>query len=214
MKNPKQLHVEGKADQYAIASLMSWHVEWGSREKDWPVLICAAGSYSEMLENNYIPTLLQTNSKALSNIGFVIDADLSCEGRWDSLRRLCLPLFPDIPIDLPTGGLIVVNGDRRLGVWIMPDNSSLGMLETFIASLIECDDPDLWKFTKQASGDALDHNAKYKIYHLDKAHVHAWLAWQNPPGQPLGEAFLTKCLNAKHELAKPFINWFRELYEV
>ncbi|EQD64650.1 hypothetical protein B1A_08755 [mine drainage metagenome] len=45
--------------------------------------------------------------------------------------------FPELPDSLPKAGLILDNQqEKRLGVWIMPDNNSRGMMETFLSTLV------------------------------------------------------------------------------
>ncbi|WP_420537572.1 DUF3226 domain-containing protein [Ferrovum myxofaciens] len=41
----------------------------------------------------------------------------------------------------PINGLIyAINRRKRLGVWIMPDNNSRGMMETFLSTLVKTDE--------------------------------------------------------------------------
>jgi hypothetical protein len=51
-----------------------------------------------------------------------------------------------------------------------------------------------------------------KDAHLDKARIHTWLAWQDPPGRQLHQAIMERILAPESENAQPFIRWFKELY--
>ena len=50
--------------------------------------------------------------------------------------------------------------------------------------------------------------------HTDKANIHTWLAWQNPPGPQLHNTVMEKILNPRHPQAQTFINWFENLYNL
>jgi hypothetical protein len=54
--------------------------------------------------------------------------------------------------------------------------------------------------------------APYGDTHYDKAVMHTWLAWMEPPGRPFGTAFLARMLDAGASMAEPFLKWLRDLY--
>ena len=71
-------------------------------------------------------------------LGIVLDANDSPATRWQSISdRLAslgiqTPATPD-----PDGTIIASTGDiPRIGIWLMPDNRSLGELEDFVAQMI------------------------------------------------------------------------------
>jgi hypothetical protein len=210
----KFLLTEGKDDAFAIASLMSHYVTpWGHREEQWPVKIEAAGSVTELLNAVYISSWFKR--AGLEAIGILLDADEDFEGRWASIRRTCLPLFDDLPTDIPSEGLISIKaGAPRLGVWIMPDNGSAGMLETFLTYLVPDSNRQVWEHAIESCERARDMGAPFRQPHLDKAHIHTWLAWQDPPGDPFGVAIKSKCLNPDCPAATSFAHWFLDLYQL
>ncbi len=53
----------------------------------------------------------------------------------------------------------------------------------------------------------------FKKVHTSKAEIHTYLAWQNEPGMPLGLAITAQVLDGKHELAKTFSQWLKELFK-
>jgi len=210
----KFLLVEGKDDAHAVQGLVSHFVEWGSVERDWPVKIEQAGSDSELLRPSYVRNSLKV--PGLEAVGIVVDANGGLDRRWASLRNTCAPLglgpFPDRP---PAEGFVVANvGGVRLGIWIMPDNRSDGMLETFLQYLVPAEDQRLWEHAKAASGEAKELGAPFKAVHEDKAHIHTWLAWQDPPGRPFGQALKARCLDPNSPAAQPFVDWFVRLFEL
>lgn len=97
----------------------------------------------------------------------------------------------------------------------MPDNVSVGMIETFLGLFVKDPSLGLWPFIDAHCRDAKRlHNAPYKDAHLDKALIHAWLAIQDPPGCQLHVAVLAKALEPTSPLADPFVKWFRALFLV
>lgn len=124
--------------------------------------------------------------------------------------------MPAIPVDLPPDGLVMENDEGlRFGVWLMPNCSSKGMLETFLALFIDDQATGLWPFVQAHCKEAKEnHQAPYRDAHLDKALIHAWLALQDPPGQQLHSAIIQNILKPNSPQGEPFVNWFRKLYVV
>jgi len=119
-----------------------------------------------------------------------------------------------MPETLPVTGLIHANEDgRKVGVWLMPDNQSRGMLETFLMFLAPQDD-DVVEHAEEACKTARDLGAPFRPVHFVKAKVHTWLAWQDEPGAQLHEAVRERVLNPESEYASPFVGWFRSLFEL
>lgn len=209
----KFLLVEGKDDAYAVAGLMGSHVAWGDSEEDWPVMIVPAGSDTQLLDRSYLDNWFRRSG--LEALGILLDANDNFLGRWTGLRNTCIRRFPRMPEELPTEGLILAaSGAPRFGVWIMPDNRSRGMLETFLGFLVPEGGEELWDYAIDASSEARSRGAAFKDAHRDKAHVHTWLAWQDPPGRPFGEALKAKCLQPDSPAGRPFVEWFIRLFEL
>jgi hypothetical protein len=111
-----------------------------------------------------------------------------------------------LPPTAPAEGLVVDAGEgRRFGAWLIPDNQAVGMMETWLEHLRPGLDSDLQEHTRNAMRAARDHGAPWKEVHADKAEIHPWPAWQDPPGQQLHGALMRSMLDASSENAKPFI---------
>src|ERR1700688_2190257 len=209
----KRLLVEGYDDLYAVAELMGHHIDWPEKKTAAPIVIEARGGIKNILDQDTIP--LRLKSPEVEILGVLIDANDNIGGRWSSVRGICLPFFPAIPVKLPEIGLNLNNDSgKRLGVWIMPDNKSKGMLETFLRYLVPVAATPIWEYAQKTVDNAVKTGAPCKTKHLDKAHIHTWLAWQDPPGERFGTAILQKVLDAKAGGATTFVKWFRNLYEV
>lgn len=176
----KQLLVEGQDDKFSVVSLMEPHVHWPNEPRGWPVFVDAVGSVSEILNPTYVRTKLKESG--LEALGIMIDADNEPAARWNSFRSICLPMFPGIPIELPTRGLVAQNGSGvRLGLWLMPDCSSSGMLETFLRHLVPDPAQPLWKHAELSFDTAGSLGAPVETCMLTKRKsTHGWLGRIRP----------------------------------
>ena len=93
----------------------------------------------------------------------------------------------------------------------MPDNQIPGMLEDFVASLIPREDALLAKAeTVLQELEATGIN-RYSILQHPKALIHTWLAWQENPGMPMGQAITARVLSSSQPGAIAFIAWLGRL---
>ena len=213
--NPRRLVVEGYDDLYSVREIMRTHIEWpDTNESEYPVYIDIGYGVNEILNENYMGVLLK--SPTIKNLGIMIDADEKrAWQRYRSLYDLCRASFPDMPDTLPFEGLVVNNApaEKRLGIWIMPDNRSQGDLETFLRDLVP--DQPLWEYAERCTESAKkDWNAPYRNAHTNKAKLYSWLSWQDPPVQNPGRALRSGALDATVPATQTFIKWFRKLYDL
>jgi len=212
--NPKVLLVEGNQETRTIPELMKRNgVTWEVNNEP-VVYIRGNEGYKNLVKPDVITTEL--NASGLSALGVVIDADNNPLGRWESIRNASRQSIPDIPKLLPEEGLIHTTSEGiKFGIWIMPDNKTEGMLETFLAYLISSEKEELWQFAQRATQEAKSKDAPFKDSHRDKANIYTWLAWQNPPGLQLHQAVMKKSiLNSLHPNAQKFVTWFKNLYDL
>lgn len=209
--NPNQLLVEGKDDEFLIPYLMDNFVVWGDREEDWPVQIESFDGVKNLLK----PAIIRAELKrpGLKALGIIVDADDQRDARWATVAGHCRGTVSDFPDHLPAEGLIHQSASGlRVGVWIMPDNQSVGMLETFLREMVPADQAPLWAFAQRARAEAKSHGATYSEVHRDKADIHTHLAWLDPPGQQLHTAMYRKALDARTPLGLRFARWFVGLF--
>lgn len=208
----KMLLVEGDEDQRVIPWLIEAHgVAWGPRENP-VVFIKDFGGIEALLNPGAIEMELKT--RGLEALGILVDADDDANRRWLRIRTRCQAAFPNLPQSLPAAGLVETNADGlKLGVWLMPDNCSCGMLETFLACLLPDASHPLWIHANNSVVEAKSLNAPFIDAHEDKARIHTWLAWQDPPGRQLHDAVKFQMLKPS-PLSAPFVAWFRSLYGV
>jgi hypothetical protein len=210
---PNVLIVEGMEDLKTIPYIMESNgVIWPSPTKA-PVWIEQYEGYSNILKPETIETELKASG--LKVLGMIIDADENANNRWAEVRQSCLSSSLDLPEDLPQDGLIYTTATGvKFGVWMMPDNTSRGMLETFLSLMIPETSTPLWQYAQEATEEAKNQGALFIPSHTDKANIYTWLAWQRPPGQPFPYAVKDKILDPNHPKVQVFINWFKTLYSL
>jgi hypothetical protein len=208
----KVLIVEGVDDKGCVIGLMRNYIEWPTREP-WPVLIKHAGGASEVLKPAFLST--QLKERGVRIVGIMLDADANPSGRYQSIRNTCSRLLFSLPETLPAGGGIAQNqGGMKVGIWIMPDNSSEGYIETFLRYLVPDKEEPIWQHAINSVESAKRLGAQYPDKDIPKAHLFTWLAWQSVPGQQPGIALTKHILNPDSPHAAPFVKWFRDLFEV
>ena len=121
-KFDKKLLVEGNDDQ---------HVIWALCEK-FKILENFDVIDSDGIENLNLQLPIRFKQSEVNTIGIIIDADQDIRARWNSLKDKLSQLGYKVPNDLPIEGLILKEGDIKVGVWIMPNNNLNGMIEDCI----------------------------------------------------------------------------------
>lgn len=157
-----------------------------------------------------VSTVLKT---AYETVGIVLDADNDISNVWERLKSILANLGYDVPNDPNTYGTILKEkGKRTVGIWIMPDNENIGMLENFLMELVPSDDA-LFPYVDRVLEDIeLQGLNLYTKAHKHKVRIHTWLAWQKEPGLPLGIAITKEMFNQDAELCTRFVNWVNDLF--
>jgi hypothetical protein len=207
-KGPYRLIVEGVDDLYSIINLMGRHgLDWEAPSPALPHLESATG-IDELLK------ALPRAALLYERFGIVVDADLDHAHRWlqvhDRLkgRGVTLPEAPSIDGVIVPG---IRSPTARIGVWLMPDNQSPGILEDFLARLVPADNR-CWRHAEEATTQARALGAPLAEKDQTKGALHAWLAWQSDPGVPFGMALRMKVLGHDSPDAVRFAAWFKRLF--
>lgn len=211
---PGRLLVEGGSDYHFFSHLF---VKRGLDEKiENKVIpkgfeIRASGDCIQVIDG-----LVQLkDSDDLEALGIIVDADLNLDKRWQEIRNTLsyLNLGYELPEQPDPEGCIVI-GEKRLGVWLMPDNQISGILEHFVSWMVP-DKPEnpLWKHVEQ-SIETLPNGPLFPQKDLAKAQLSTWLAWQKEPGHPIGVAISMGYVDHSAPSADTFINWIKRLFQV
>lgn len=207
LKNPKRLLVEGADEKRTVPELIeALGVPWGERRSEWIVEIRDEGGRSNLLDRKRLS--LHLDDPSVTHLGLIVDADTDAGATYRAARGLCVDHFPALPETASGSGVIAVEGGRTFGIWIMPDNLGPGMLETFLGLLAE-PDAALWSHARAATTRAVELGAPVEAAHLDKAYIHTWLAWREPPGRQLHDAIKLHQLRPGAPVAVDFLGWFR-----
>lgn len=199
MPGIERLHVEGINDFHVVRNLL---LGFGLRIED-----------QDIKKHDGVDALLNNASNIVRladrSIGIIVDADLESgvARRWQSLRGKLGGLV-DLPEDPDPNGYVGIyeKTETLVGVWVMPDNVSDGTLEDFLVNLIP-DGTMLFEYACTSTTKAREHGAGFKEVHGRKAEIYTWLAWQEEPGKPYGQAVTAGYFRKDAELAERFKVW-------
>jgi len=198
-----RVYVEGYDDAHFLR-----HFLIATLKRDLPVNekagISWAGDFSRLLR---IPNAVQVQTD-FERLAIIVDANADPAKRWEQLRAevTCAPLPEDPEED---GTILAFPTGRNIGIWIMPDNSEPGSLESFLSTIRSTEDPqpELWDKASQC----IPANALFASKDRPKAELHTWLAWQKEPGPSFKVAFGIGCFDLSHPLAQRLADFFRRL---
>ena len=149
-------------------------------------------------------------------VGIVMDADTDLDARWQSLRDRLVKLgyvaMPDIPaadgtiIDPPPGTLL-----PRVGIWIMPDNQTKGILEDFLRFLVP-EGSELFDHVTTSVATIPEGERRFSELAEPKTLIHTWLAWQKDPGTPFGTAITARFLDPDVAQVDVLVSWLKRLF--
>lgn len=210
MEHREILLVEGTDDRHVIKHIRERNASCFQRE--FSIKTCSG------IDNLLKEFPLQCNGSDVEIVGAVVDADGNVGGRWQSLRdRLKgnrkLPRLPNSP---PRGGYVSPQPPAelrpRIGIWMMPDNSSRGTMEDFLYEMIR--QPDLLlDQAEECIDDVVAKNLnRFRQSERKKALLHTWLAWQKQPGRPYGTAIAGGTLDSTAGQAPDFVQWLSNLF--
>lgn len=206
-RSDKNAHllVEGKNDQHVVWALCEAY----KLPETFDVLVPGDGGIEAVLQD--IPARL--DESGLKSLGIMLDADEDIQACWAGVRRRLEAAGYILPQQPVREGFITVLPDRpKVGVWVMPDNQLPGMLEDFVSYLIPQNDglkPIAEKTLQSLEKKKLN---LYKPTYRSKALIHTWLAWQETPGMPMGQAITVRALQHDQSLANSFVNWLQRLF--
>lgn len=142
-------------------------------------------------------------------LGILMDADMDVSARWQSIDDRLRKEGVRLPSRPKVGGTII-EGDLRVGVWLMPDNSTPGELEDFVAELVPTDDP-VWPLAERYIDSISKEDRQFSPGKELRARLHAWLATRQEP-QKMGAAIRAGSLDATSSPAKALAGWLTAVF--
>lgn len=168
-----------------------------------------------------LPILLnQIKAGDVDNLGIVLDADYPPDnnGGFDKKFQLIANKLTGAGYNIPPKprhkfGQIFTHPDGlpSIGLWIMPDHQSDGMLEGFVEGMIS--DGTQISLLNHAglSIKSLPATLFNSKLHLTKAKVFTWRAWQKSPGISLSRALKDSILDRSKSVN--FENWLKQVFK-
>ncbi len=204
---PNRLIVEGLDDMHSIISLTKRHGwNWDKPQAHVPYIQNAKGVEPAL-------AAIAVTVRSYNRVGIVLDADLSLASRWDAVRNQLKEFDFDFPTTPTSEGTILQSAQKHVGIWLMPNNQSVGKLEDFLAALIPPDDKT-WPWAKESTAAArAEHAADFTENDEIKAQIHTWLAWQANPGNPFGTALTANVFAHDATVAAAFVAWMTRLFK-
>lgn len=209
------LLVEGINDCYVVANLCEQH----KLAKVFEIHNCKG--HNEALDNLEVRIQSSENPKI---IGIVLDADQpkdnpSVNSRLEAIQARLFKVCADYqtPQKINTTGWIIPNTDiyPKIGIWLMPNNSDIGMLENFLMELAKEKHEACLEFAQQCVDKVKENKlSTFRPVQHAKAVIHTYLAWHDEPGDTLGKAIKASNIDAHAPLAIDFMNWLKELFEI
>ena len=207
MADKKILLVEGTDDEHVLKHICG--------NRDIPDLdeVKPHDGVIELLESLGVRPKLSEEGDV---IGVVIDADTDISARWESIRyRITSVGYQNVPDQPEPDGTILDPPARtllpRLGVWIMPNNQTSGILEDFLRFLVP--QPNILFDHAKASVAAIpEGERRFKQLAEPKAVIHTWLAWQKEPGSPFGKAITAHFLDPNVPEVDVLAAWLKRLF--
>ncbi len=201
--NPqKLLLVEGSNDEHVICHLY----QRAGHEVDFGV--DAKGNVQQVIQS----IRNEARVPGRMSLGVVVDANDERDTRWQDISNEFSSVGIRLPPQPTTVGTVVQAGSGlpRVGVWLMPDNSSGGELEDFLSGLVPPGDL-IWPLAQTYVDDAFDRLLPRERPKRPKAEIHAWLAGKNgglPMGLSVGKGFFEH----GDPTAQTFLAWLLEVF--
>lgn len=199
------LMVEGKDDEHVVKGFC------GARKLGKIDGIVQFEGIDNLLDS--IPVRLKESG--LGALGILLDADADLAARWDAVSARLRDAGYEVPLKPSLEGLVLDAVPSKLlpkvGVWVMPDNKVTGILEDFLRMLV----PEGDKLFALISSCFEKLPADVVLFSEEakpKALIHAWLAVQEQPGRPLGQAITAKYLDANVASGDAFAEWLKKLF--
>ena len=181
--------------------------------------ISSGDGWSNLVKN--LPLLLdKIKAGDVEKFGIVLDADHppNNKGGFSIRFQLVTEKLAEFGYIIPkkpshkTGDIFIhSDGLPSIGLWIMPDHQSNGMLEDFVADLVlDATQISLLNHAEQ-SIKKLPITLFDKTLHLTKSKVYTWRAWQKRPGIPLSKALQDGILDRSKSVS--FEDWLKIVFK-
>ena len=200
------LMVEGRNDEHVVKHIC------GQRHLGHIEIIHSYGGKDPLIEGIGV----RLKESDIGALGIILDADTDLQSRWQAVAsRLSAAGYGKVPVaPLPAGTVIESPTDSllpKVGIWLMPNNQLPGILEDFLHFLVPHGD-GLLAHVEQAIDSIPAEHRRFDDMKKSKARIHTWLAWQEEPGKPFGQAISARYLDPNLPAANAFAEWLRRTF--
>lgn len=158
---------------------------------------------------------VELDRSGLKRLSVIVDVDSDITMRWQSIRdRLYQSGYTSVPLHPEQDGTIIEQvGRPKVGIWLMPNNKTVGMLEDFITFLVPPNDV-LWPMAENIVEQVVQKERRFPATQVQKARLHTWLAWQAEPGKPMGQAITKKYFDTSLPESQRLLIWLRRVFDL
>ena len=193
------LLVEGQDDKHVVRHLCHRH------ESTPSFSISDKDNITQLLES----IGPEINVSGRQAVGILVDANDDVTGRWNAIQnRLRRADIEPPPSPSPDG--TIIQAKPRIGIWLMPDNTSAGELEDFVTKMIPTEDP-VWPLSLSYIEGIPEADRKFSEKKKLRAQLYAWLAAREDPRR-MGLAIRARDLKVDGDLSKKFVAWLNRLF--
>ena len=196
------LLVEGQNDKHVVKHLCC-------RSQPMPQFHIEEKGNIDQLLDSIKPEVRVSGRKAL---GILLDANEDLDARWRAVADRLGQEKIEVPCSPESVGTLIDETTRtpRIGIWLMPDNTSSGELEDFVSEMIPGDDP-VWPRAQRYIEEIPETDRKFTEKKIQRAKLHAWLATREDP-RLMGVAIRAGDLRVDGNLSTAFAEWLRKLF--
>ena len=193
------LLVEGQDDKHVVRHLCHRH------ESTPSFSISDKDNITQLLES----IGPEINVSGRQAVGILVDANDDVTGRWNAIQNRLRRADIEPPLSPSPDGTII-QARPRIGIWLMPDNTSAGELEDFVTKMIPTEDP-VWPLSLSYIEGIPEADRKFSEKKKLRAQLYAWLAAREDPRR-MGLAIRARDLKVDGDLSKKFVAWLNELF--
>ena len=193
------LLVEGQDDKHVVRHLCHRH------ESTPSFSISDKDNITQLLES----LALEMKVSGRQAVGILVDANDDVTGRWNAIQNRLRRADIEPPLSPSPDGTII-QARPRIGIWLMPDNTSAGELEDFVTKMIPTEDP-VWPLSLSYIEGIPEADRKFSEKKKLRAQLYAWLAAREDPRR-MGLAIRARDLKVDGDLSKKFVAWLNELF--
>lgn len=214
------LLVEGQDDKHVV-----WHLcrhprsPFSAPRSDYDLSVIFPGRSSgfQILEKGNRPELLKSIRQMVTTtkypaVGIMVDTDHNSSDCWAEVVKGFARTEIQLPSSPHSAGTIIpaAPGQPRVGIWLMPNNTSPGELEDFVTGMIPEDDAE-WPLACKYIDGIPQATRKFENGKTGKAQLYAWLSARKEPAR-MGAAIGADELQINSPLCQTFLEWLTQLF--